>query len=107
MATENPYVRKKFFFVQHYRKKIHIVMLDGVGFEDVSDDLNGWFFDIEALHGVYPPENAAPAQVVDAIEGLIVFIRKSEETSPSSKNDTTHIGKNRAVRPAFYLYLSY
>ena len=107
MATENPYVRKKFFFVQHYRKKIHIVMLDGVEFEDVSDDLNGWFFDIEALHGVYLLLFFAPAQVVDAIEGLIVFIRKSEETSPSSKNDTTHIGKNRAVRPAFYLHLSY
>ena len=88
MIRENPYVRKEFFFAQQFHKKIHVVMLDEINFNDVSDDLKGWFFDLEALHGVYPPAGADPKTIVDTMDGLIAFLMTSDEVVDKERKKT-------------------
>ena len=76
MARQNPFVYKEYELAHELHKKTHIVMLDRIQFENVSDELKVWFIDIQKLQDVYPPANASAAQVADAMEKQIHFLRK-------------------------------
>ena len=93
MTRENPFVYKEFIFARRMHKKIHIIMLDEISFEDVSVDLKSWFVDLESLQGVYPPQNSAPVQVADAMERLIEFVRKPEPVSTDQPNEKSSVEK--------------
>ncbi len=86
MARENPYVYTEFAIAKKFNKRIHIVMLNEILFEDVSDDLKGWFVSMETLHGVYPQADSSPVQIVDAMENLIGLIKRQPdmEVHPAS-----------------------
>ena len=51
-ASEDPYVRKEYKIAIGYHKKIFVVWLDNISFDDVHNNLKDWFVDIEELQGV-------------------------------------------------------
>ena len=102
MARENPYVYKEFVFARQFNKKIHIVMLDEIRFEDVSDDLKGWFVDMKALQGVFVSDVSAPAEAADAMERLIGFVKKPEPVAsppPAKKTEPAMEKKPTKAEP--------
>lgn len=78
MARDNPYVYTEFTIAQKFKKKIRIVLLDNIRFEDVSDDLKAWFVTIEALHGIYLPYISDPVQIADAIQRALISAKSSQ-----------------------------
>ena len=78
MERENPFVHKEYMIAREYHKKIHIIMLDDIKFEDVSVDLNVWFIELKKLQDICPPPHAKPVQVADAMERQISFLKKPD-----------------------------
>ena len=78
MKREDPFVYKEYVFARRFQKRIHVIMMDRIEFEDVSDDLKSWFVDIEAVQGLRLPSDISAQQAADAMNGMIHFVSKSD-----------------------------
>ncbi len=83
MMRENPYVRKEYSLARNYHKKIHIVYVDNIAFENVNLALQGWFVGLEYLHSVQVFQLDSVIQIVDALDDQIHFVRKK----PKARDD--------------------
>lgn len=51
-ASEDPYVRKEYKIAMGYHKKIFVIWMDDISFDDVHLNLKDWFVDVEELQGI-------------------------------------------------------
>lgn len=99
MARKNSYVKKEFIFAQKYHKKVHIVVLDDIAFEDVNEELQGWFIDLEELHGIYVSDRSDLSEIVNTMDDTIHFIKLSPEELEAVElpTDTLHHRKTEII----------
>ncbi|MGN0474524.1 MAG: leucine-rich repeat protein [Acutalibacteraceae bacterium] len=51
-SSVDTYVRKEYRLASGYHKKIYVIWLEKVEFNDVNENLKDWFLDIEELQGI-------------------------------------------------------
>ena len=83
MARENPYVQVEYEIAQEYEKRVFIIFLDMISFNDVSTDLKGWWVRLKKLHGIAVSEINDTAEIVDIIDSHIHFIKTRIPSHPA------------------------
>lgn len=63
MMKENPYVQTEYNIALGYHKNVIIVYLDDVTFDDVIDNLKGWWFRLSKLHGIKLHNTTNPNEI--------------------------------------------
>ena len=104
MARENPYVKIEYNMAMGFKKKIYVIFLDNVTFDDVTIDLKGWWLRLNDLHGVPVSDISRAADIVDIMDRHIHFIKNAPEPEFEPEPELEPVSENGSValsQPSF------